>query len=120
MATALAVAYLLVLQAFIGGIASGAHAAGGLAGGELGQIICRGIQAAPETPASPADPAHHTPDCCTTGCQMAVGAAAPPPVPVVATTPARLAVATVLPPDQTLTFSGLKRSPRLARAPPLV
>lgn len=119
MVMALAVAYLVVLQALLGGIASGAHAAGsvdGFGAGTLGQVICRGAQPAP---ASPTEPASHTPDCCTTGCLMSVGTALPPAVG--ATPVARPAAVTisVRPPFADVVPVGVAHSPRNARAPPL-
>ncbi|QIB32848.1 hypothetical protein [Ancylobacter pratisalsi] len=124
MAMALAVAYLVVLQAFLGGIASGAHAAGSLEGfgGNgfgpigLGQVICRGAQ---DTPASPTEPAHHTPDCCATGCLMSVGTALPPTAGTAPAARPSVVVIAVRPPFEDTLPTGVARSPRNARAPPL-
>lgn len=116
MTMALAVAYLIVLQALLGGVSSGAHA-GSLAGLDpLAQVLCLTGHAAP---AAPADPAHHTPDCCTTGCQAPAFASPPSPVAALAVPAARLIVAERPLPGDAVPTSGLERSPRHTRAPPL-
>lgn len=115
-AMALAVAYLLVLQAILGGMAGGAHAAAGIALDPFGQVICANGASGP---ASPADPAHHAPDCCTTGCQTSAGAALPPPS---AAGPARtlapVRARATLPPAS-VPARHAERTPRHTRAPPL-
>ncbi|MBB3771785.1 hypothetical protein FHS55_002394 [Angulomicrobium tetraedrale] len=115
MTMALAVAYLLVLQALLGGMATGAHAGSLATVDAFGQVLCL---TGHQPPASPSAPAHHTPDCCTTGCQISALATLPPlaagvaaPLPVVAG-PARL-------PADAAVAAGLQRSPKNARAPPL-
>ncbi|MCJ8141998.1 hypothetical protein MKI84_03625 [Ancylobacter sp. A5.8] len=113
---ALAVAYLLVLQALLGGVATGAHAAAGLSPG-AGPTICLGMDRG-DTPSGPADPAHHTPDCCTIGCQNAGLTALPPPA---ATTPlapvAFTDMATLVPPTAG-SLPGIERLSHPPRAPP--
>lgn len=113
---ALAVAYVLVLQALLGGLATGAHAANSVAVDAFGQVLCLGTHGAPTTPA---DPAQHTPDCCTTSCQVSLGAFLPPP----ALTGLGRAFAPVLVdvplPREAVVARDLERSPRHARAPPL-
>lgn len=113
--TAILAAYLLVLQALLGGLASGTHAGSAVAMDAFGQVLCRG---AADGAGSPADPAHHTPDCCTTGCNVSVGTGTPPaahafdhPYPV--------AVAALAPPQLASVADGAPRHPHNARAPPL-
>ena len=116
MTMALAVAYLLVLQALLGGLASGAHAGSLSAVDGFGQVLCLGAH---DGPSSPTDPAHHTPDCCTTGCQVGAGAALPPPIGIAVARPAAVRhVQPLLPRPLALAGSG-ERSPRHIRAPPL-
>jgi hypothetical protein len=71
----LALAYVLVLQSLLGGLAAGAMASAAVDPGSAVHIICRGASAdLPE----PTDPAHHTPDCCLLGCPGATGTAMAP------------------------------------------
>ncbi len=115
MGFALAAAYLLVLQAFIGGMAMGAHAGSLAALDGIGQILCASDMGQPQLPGG--DPAHHTPDCCSTGCSTSAGAALPPPVAGMAIPlRGRLAAA---PFAREPERAGTPRSSRHARAPPL-
>lgn len=116
MAMALAVAYLVVLQALLGGLSSGAHAGSLVSVDGFGQILCRGAQT---DPSSPDDPAHHTPDCCTTGCQTSVGTALPPPAGSLLAAPSAVDHAQPLLPRRVVLASDVERSPRHTRAPPL-
>ncbi|QFR32977.1 DUF2946 family protein [Ancylobacter sp. TS-1] len=116
LALVIAVAYLLVLQSLLGGLAGGAHAAGGIAVDAFGQVICSGAH---DAPSSPADPARHTPDCCTTGCQTAAGAALPPPSAAVPAQPAARLSARVTLPRASAPALQPERTPRHTRAPPL-
>ncbi|MGA0563591.1 hypothetical protein ACO2RV_14190 [Ancylobacter sp. VNQ12] len=116
MAMALAVAYLVVLQALLGGLASGAHAGSLASVDAFGQVLCLGVQTGP---ASPDDPAHHTPDCCATGCQTSVGTALPPPAGTLLAAPSAVDHAQPLLPRPVVLASGVERSPRHTRAPPL-
>lgn len=116
MAMALAVAYLVVLQALLGGVSSGAHAGSLVSVDGFGQILCRGAQA---DTTSPGDPAHHTPDCCTTGCQTSVGAALPPSADTALALPEAIAHARPLLPRAALVAASDERTPRHTRAPPL-
>lgn len=116
MAMALAVAYLVVLQALLGGVSSGAHAGSLASAGALGQVLCLSMQTAP---ASPADPAHHTPDCCTTGCQTSAGAALPPPAGTALALPQATTHAQLLLPSVGFLAASDERTPRHTRAPPL-
>lgn len=115
LALVLAVAYVLVLQALLGGMASGAHAAGFLTVDAFGQTLCLNSHGAPD---APGETGRHTPDCCLTGCQSAPASALPPPV---ATTPALPAspsqARTLAPRTAPLAFLP-ERSPRHTRAPP--
>lgn len=113
---ALAIAYLLVLQAVVGGIASGAHAAG-LVSGTMDPAICRGAQDV--APAGPADNTHHTPECCFSGCQItAIGGL--PPVAVIGSAVPTPRLALRVAPTLLLHLpAGPERSARLPRAPPL-
>lgn len=113
--TAILAAYLLVLQALLGGLASGAHAGAAFALGELGEVICRGAM---DGPASPADPAHHTPDCCTAGCNVSIGTATPPGA-VAFDAPRPVAIAALAPVDIEPHHAAAPRGPHNARAPPL-
>ena len=115
MATALVAAYLLVLQALLGGLAAGTHAGAGVTVDAFGQVLCRGASSGT---GSPSDPAQHTPDCCTTGCQTSAATGLPPIVLVLAT-PA-VAIARTQPLLRAhLTENGLEHRPHNARAPPL-
>ncbi|MDQ0348231.1 hypothetical protein [Ancylobacter vacuolatus] len=114
-ALVLAVAYVLVLQALLGGLASGAHAAGGLTVDGFGQVLCLSGHG---DPATPGDPARHTPDCCLTGCQAAPAAALPPPVAALSALPAHPLVARHLPPRAARLARAPERSPGHIRAPP--
>lgn len=116
MVTGILVAYLLVLQALVGGIALGTHAAMGVALGPGGEIICFNGGSSD----GQKDPAGHLPDCCTTGCRIAAVSSLPPPEPVsfaapLAFQPTILAVlrAERMP-------DGTGRRPHNARAPPIV
>lgn len=115
MAMALALAYVLVLQALLGGVASGAHAAGGVTVDAYGQVLCLGSSASAP---SPADPSHHAPDCCTTGCNMSAGSALPPPANAALAAPSVQPLRTALPRTPRLALAAA-RSPRHTRAPPL-
>lgn len=114
-ALVLAVAYVLVLQALLGGLASGAHAAGGLTVDGFGQVLCLSGHG---DPATPGDPARHTPNCCLTGCQAAPAAALPPPVAALSALPAHPLVARHLPPRAARLARAPERSPGHIRAPP--
>jgi len=115
MATALVAAYLLVLQALLGGLAAGTHAGAGVTVDAFGQVLCRGASTGTD---SPADPAHHTPDCCTTGCQTSATSGLPPLAPAFAVP--RAAIAHAQPLLRTdLATSDLDHRPHNARAPPL-
>ncbi|CAA0097214.1 Uncharacterised protein [Starkeya nomas] len=116
MALALAVAYLVVLQTLLGGLASGAHAASGVALDAFGQVLCVGAHNAPS---SPDEPAHHTPDCCTTGCQMSAGAGLPPPASISLAAPSAAVLLRKVVPRSAAVALGVERSPRHTRAPPL-
>ena len=115
LAMVLAVAYVLVLQALLGGMASGAHAAGFVTVDAFGQTLCLGSHSAP---AAPGDPARHTPECCLTGCQAAPAAALPPPLAAMAALPASHREARTLPPRTAGFARTPERSPRHTRAPP--
>ncbi|MCS0501325.1 hypothetical protein [Ancylobacter mangrovi] len=119
MAMALAIAYLVVLQAFLGGMASGAYAAAGAGYDSFAQVICRGLHGTSSAPAAPADPSHHLPDCCSTGCLMSVGTPLPPAAGFVPAERPAVVVAAVLPPATLAPVIGAERSPRNTRAPPL-
>ena len=115
MATALVAAYLLVLQALLGGLAAGTHAGASVTVDAFGQVLCRGASTGTN---GPADPAHHTPDCCTTGCQTSVATGLPPVV-LVLTSPA-VAISQTQPLLRAdIADSGLEHRPHNARAPPL-
>ena len=116
MGMALAIAYVLVLQTLFGGLATGAHAASGFAVDAFGQVLCLGAH---DSPAAPTDPVQHTPDCCTTGCQVSLGASLPPPALAslaLAFTPVLVDVPL---PREAVGARGVERSPRHTRAPPL-
>lgn len=115
-AMALAFAYLLVLQAILGGMAGGAHAAAGIALDPFGQVICANGASAPT---SPADPAHHVPDCCSTGCQTSIGAGLPPPVAAAPAQPVAHALVRAALPRAPVATLQPERTPRHTRAPPL-
>lgn len=120
MALALAVAYLVVLQTLLGGLASGAHAANGVALDAFGQVLCVGAHnASSSAPSSPDEPAHHTPDCCTTGCQMSAGAGLPPPASISLGAPSAAVLLRKVVPRSVAVALGVERSPRHTRAPPL-
>ena len=116
MTMALAIAYLLVLQAVVGGIASGAHAAS-LASGTMDPVICRGVQDA--APAGPEDSSHHTPECCFSGCQITAIGGLPPVDAGGTAVPAPRCALRVAPATPLHLPAGPERSPRLPRAPPL-
>lgn len=113
--TAILAAYLLVLQGLLGGFASGTHAGTAFALDSFGQVLCSG---AVNGPASPSDPAHHTPDCCTTGCNVSVGTGTPP-VAVGFEAPHPATVAILVPVDVETRPDGTPRGLHNARAPPL-
>lgn len=113
---ALAIAYLLVLQALVGGIASGAHASG-IGSGTLDPAICRGAQ--DTVPTAPGEPAHHTPECCFTGCQINAASAPPPVALTEIAVPAPLPAVRIAPTAPRHHPASLDRSPQHARAPPL-
>ncbi|MDQ0512855.1 hypothetical protein [Ancylobacter amanitiformis] len=116
---ALAVAYLLVLQSLLGGAASGAHAGNLATVDAFGQVLClTGHQTPASPPDSPSAPAHHAPDCCTTGCQISALAALPPAAAGIAAPRPVVAERALLPADAAVA-AGLQRSPKNARAPPL-
>lgn len=112
----LALAYVLVLQSLLGGLATGAFASAALDPSSAAHIICRGASAdLPE----PADPAQHTPDCCVLGCPGATGAAM---APTLATIPAPSRTVAAAEPTVSVAQSAPATGPRLAhppRAPPL-
>lgn len=110
-----AVAYVLVLQALFGGLASGAHAAGSLTVDAFGQTLCLSSHG---EPAAPGEPARHTPDCCLTGCQATPAAALPPPVAAAVVLPAGPLEARLLPPRVARLARAPQRSPGHIRAPP--
>lgn len=112
---ALIAAYLLVLQALLGGLSAGAHAGAAYGVDAFGQIICRDAGGG----GSPSDPAHHTPDCCIVGCQSSAGAALLPPPAVALARPTALQGETLAPALADLGTPGLQRSPHNARGPPL-
>lgn len=114
-ALVLAVAYMLVLQALLGGLASGAHAAGSLTVDAFGQTLCLGARG---DPAAPANPSSHPPDCCTTGCQTAVTPSLLPPTAATAALPVAHRLARQAPPRPARLARAPERSPRHARAPP--
>ncbi|MFK8250504.1 hypothetical protein [Ancylobacter terrae] len=115
-AAALALAYLLVVQAILGGLGHGAHAADRFEAARLGgaPLLCSGDMVMPAGPDGA--PARHTPDCCTLGCLMAAGAL---PAPLAAALPVPDAPAAR---SEPLPRAGLvadaTRSPAQARAPP--
>jgi hypothetical protein len=113
--TAVLAAYLLVLQALLGGLASGTHAGTAVALDGFGQVLCSG---AVDGPASPSDPEHHTPDCCTTGCNVSVGTGTPPVV-AAFEAPRPVAIAILAPANVETRPDGAPRGPHNARAPPL-
>jgi len=115
MATALVAAYLLVLQALLGGLAAGTHAGAGVTVDAFGQVICRGASAGTN---GPADPAHHTPDCCTTGCQTSAVTGLPP-VALALGTPIETASYLASRPRADSAPRGLEHRPHNARAPPI-
>jgi hypothetical protein len=112
--TAILAAYLLVLQGLLGGLASGTHAGTAFALDGFGQVLCSG---AVKGPASPSDPAHHTPDCCTTGCNVSVGTGTPP-VAVGFEAPHPVTVAILVPVDVETGPNSTPRGLHNARAPP--
>jgi hypothetical protein len=115
MMVAVFAAYLVVLQALLGGLASGSHAGMAYALGASGEIICSG---AADLPGHPAEPAHHTPDCCLTGCNMPIAAGAlPQPAALPALLPVALAI--LVPAQPETRSSDTARGPHKARAPPL-
>lgn len=116
MGTALVAAYLLVLQALLGGLSAGTHAGAGVTVDAFGQVICRGATSGTD---SPSDPAHHTPDCCTTGCQTSAGGGLPPPVALALGEPASTLTVSQPLPRADIARSGLEHRPHNARAPPL-
>ncbi|MCB4769486.1 hypothetical protein LGR54_12785 [Ancylobacter sp. Lp-2] len=115
MAASLVVAYLLVLNVVLGGLAMGTHAGMGVALGPSGEVICL---AAP-TQDGPGDKAGHLLDCCTAGCRVGMLASLPPPdlsaLPAPLVLPALALVAA--PADDAPAGTG--RLPHNARAPPL-
>ncbi|WP_371347078.1 hypothetical protein [Ancylobacter sp. IITR112] len=115
LALVLAVAYVLVLQALLGGMASGAHAAGFIAIDEFGRTLCLNSHGAPD---APGESGRHTPDCCLTGCQAAPAAALPPPLPAMAALPAGHHAGPTPPPRAAGLARAPERSPRHTRAPP--
>lgn len=83
-AAALCVAYLLVLQLVLSGVALGAHAAPD-SQDHAGLVLCQGAAGGEGVPFAPTPPPHW-PDCCQLVCQMgsvdlpvATGAAPLPP-----------------------------------------
>lgn len=115
MTTAILAAYLLVLQALLGGLASGGHAGAAFALDEFGQVLCQGTA---EGDGSPADPAHHTPDCCSTGCTFSVGTGSSPAA-VALEAPVPVVVAALAPSQFRPARDAAPRHPHNARAPPL-
>lgn len=121
-ATALALAYLLVVQAILGGLGHGAHAADRFEAARFGgaPILCSGdmLPGSLAMPTGPdGAPARHAPDCCTLGCLMAAGAL---PAPLAAALPvpdAEPAAAPALPAVERR--ASLARASAQARAPPL-
>lgn len=112
-------AYLLVLQALIGGLAMGQHAAMGVGLGPNGEVIC--VNAPPgaehSAPSGPASSGHMQ-DCCTSACRIALSTVLPPPAPAALPVrfAARLERAAALPGDATLEAG--RRSAHHPRAPP--
>lgn len=116
MGTALVAAYLLVLQALLGGLSAGTHAGARVTVDAFGQIICRGASAGT---VNPDDPSRNPSDCCTTGCQTSASAGLPPPALRPLDTP--FATTTRSQPllRANVATTGFGHSPHNARAPPL-
>lgn len=112
---ALGVAYLLVLQILLAGVALGSHAGPLLSEGS-GAILCSTAAQAP----SPEGPRSlpHLPDCCSLGCLA--GTTAPPASSVVATLiPIAREVRAGFPPIATAARAESRwHIPRNSRAPP--
>jgi len=111
--TALLAVYVLLVQAFVAGLAAGVQAAPS-ADRLIGQVLC----AEHGTPADGSTPAH-LPSCCVLGCLQVATAATPPAVVALAPrsalelgAPTPIVAGALAAPGQ--------RSPRQSRAPPLV
>lgn len=121
--TAIAAAYLLVLQILAVGLAAGAQAA--MQGADASGIICTTSQASKsQAPGAPGPdggrPAGHDgPDCCVMGCPMFTPAAAPPPAIGGITTPAMRPALAIRMRGEPRLVSDQRHSPGLARAPPV-
>lgn len=93
-AAALCVAYLLVLQLVLSGVALGAHAAAD-SHGQAGIVLCQGAGGGEPVPFAPA-PVPPWPDCCQLVCQMGgaslpvADSVAPMAAPVASAAPFRL------------------------------
>ncbi|MFC7399148.1 DUF2946 family protein [Chelatococcus sp. GCM10030263] len=115
---ALGVAYLVVVQMLVTGIALGAQAAPSR---QLSTVICtfHGTATAPDGTGQPPDHAH-LPACCVLGCSMFGPTVAPPPAMASMLVPRQIARAPVFafadqppPPEE-------RRTPGNPRAPPHV
>jgi len=115
---AISAAFLLVLQALLAGLSSGAQAAP-VQRDYFGGIICafEGTSHSPDDGA-PGAPSH-VPNCCILGCSMFGPSVAPPPDLIVLHSPALVALAARRPPTLALLGLGAERTPRQTRAPPL-
>ena len=115
LAGCLLAAYLLVLQAVLGGLAMGTHAGMGVALGPGGEVICLNAPAEGD----PRDAPAHLPDCCTAGCRTGALASLPPPE--FAPLPAPLArpAPPLAPPQARAAPVGTGHLPHNARAPPI-
>ena len=115
-AMALALAYLLVLQAVLGGLASGTHAAASTVSAAFGPVLCLGAHDGTDVPA---DPSHHLPDCCTLGCQVASGASLTPEAATAPLPSPAWSEAETPPAHPARAVLAAERTPRHTRAPPL-
>ncbi|MFG1462523.1 hypothetical protein V5F77_06445 [Xanthobacter sp. DSM 24535] len=115
--TAVAAAYLLVLQVLLIGMSIGAHAGPLSLVDGAGALCLSSSSGGP--PAGDDAPAHALPDCCVLGCTMFGPAAAPPPPTALLVPPPRsdgAPIAKMRP--SAFVRSSIAHSSSLARAPP--
>ncbi|OYZ93309.1 MAG: hypothetical protein B7Y01_01370 [Xanthobacter sp. 17-67-6] len=120
--TAIAAAYLLVLQMLAVGLAAGVQAAPAAAQGpDAFAILCSSAPAEDGSQTGDGAPSHHDGmDCCVLGCPMFGPAAAPPPAVQGFVAPVRHAASLLMRGADFSAAPGQRRSPSRARAPPAI